>query len=223
MKAALGRWARITVGTWLLLSVAVACSPPGRRTPEPVESEKLELGIVRAVDLLKVPGLGVMRRLTPAELPDYQGPELRGVCGTVVAQPAGTQNRLAVAFVGDVAAVSEVVVAMDGDQARELVGNIRDKPENCRAVEAIGSDGQVQTYTPGRVVDIGRVGDDRVATQATLTVDEQRTYLGTILVLEGETLIHGQIMSETPIEEETIEGLARVLHEASEELAEEAA
>lgn len=217
MKMAWRRWARMAVGAWLLLSVAAACSPPGRQTPEPVESQKLELGIVRAVDLLKVPGLGVMRRLSPAELPDYQGPELRGVCGTVVAQPADAQSRLAAAFVGDVAAVSEVVVAIDGDQARELVGSVREKPDDCRSVEAIGTDGQVQTYTPGRVVDIGRVGDDRVATQATLTVDEQRTYLGTVLVLEGDTLVHGQIMSETPIEEETIKGLAQVFHDASAE------
>ncbi|MEX0789978.1 MAG: hypothetical protein WD178_04300 [Actinomycetota bacterium] len=223
MNAAWSRWARMGVGAWLLLSVAAGCSPPGRGTPDPVESQKLELGIVRAVDLLKVPGLGVMRRLSPAELPNYQGPELRGVCGTVIAQPAGNENRLAVAFVGDMAAVSEVVVAMDGDDAREMVGDVRERPQDCAPVEAVGSDGQIQTYSPGTVVDIGRVGDDRVATQATLTVDSQRTYLGTILVRTGDTLVHGQIVSDVPIEEETIEELAKVFHEASEDLAEETA
>jgi hypothetical protein len=208
----------------LLLCVVAACRPPGRGgDPEPVPSQELELGIVRAVDLLKVPGLGAMRRLSPLELPDYQGPELRGVCGTVVPQPAEVANRLAAAFVGDVAAVAEVVVAMDGSDAKELVGNFREKPKNCEPVEAVGSDGQVQTYTPGRFVDIGRVGDDRVATQATLTVDEQRTYLSTILVRSGDTLVHGQIMSDVPIQQETVTELAKVLHEASEGLEDEAA
>ncbi|CAN5856803.1 hypothetical protein BH23ACT12_BH23ACT12_22640 [soil metagenome] len=213
---------RLAAAALLVLLVA-ACSPPGREARKPVDSQKLEIGIVRAVDLLKVPGLGVMRRLSPAELPDYQGPELRGVCGTVIAQPGGTENRLAAAFVGDIAAVAEVVVAMDGDDARKLVGNVRQKPENCAPVEAVAGDGQLQTYTPGEVVDIGRVGDDRVATQATLTVDSQRTYLGTILVRTGDTLVHGQIMSDVPIQKETIEGLAKVFHEASEELADETA
>lgn len=208
----------------LLLCVGAACRPPGRGgDPEPVKTQELELGIVRAVDLLKVPGLGAMRRLSPLELPDYQGPELRGVCGTVVPQPAGAENRLAAAFVGDVAAVSEVVVAMDGSDAKELVGNVREKPEDCAPVEAVGSDGQIQTYTPGELVDIGRVGDDRVATQATLTVDEQRTYLSTILVRSGDTLVHGQIMSDVPIEQETITELAKLFHEASEGLENEAA
>ncbi len=208
----------------LLLCVAAACRPPGRGgDPEPVKSQELEIGIVRAVDLLKVPGLGAMRRLSPLELPDYQGPELRGVCGTVVPQPAGVANRLAAAFVGDVAAVSEVVVAMDGSDAKELVGNVRKKPAQCEPVEAVGSHGQIQTYTPGELVDIGRVGDDRVATQATLTVDEQRTYLSTILVRSGDTLVHGQIMSDVPIEQETITELAKLFHEASEGLEDEAA
>lgn len=208
----------------LLLCVGAACRPPGRGgDPEPVKSQELEVGIVRAVDLLKVPGLGAMRRLSPLELPDYQGPELRGVCGTVVPQPAGMANRLAAAFVGDVVAVSEVVVAMDGSDAKELVGSVMERPEDCEPVEAVGSDGQVQTYTPGELVDIGRVGDDRVATQATLTVDEQRTYLSTILVRSGDTLVHGQIMSDVPIEQETITELAKLFHEASEGLENEAA
>lgn len=208
----------------LLLCLGAACRPPGRGgDPEPLKSQELEVGIVRAVDLLKVPGLGAMRRLSPMELPNYQGPELRGVCGTVVPQPEGVANRLAAAFVGDVAAVAEVVVAMDGSDAKELVGDVREKPEDCEPVEAVGSDGQVQTYTPGELVDIGRVGDDRVATQATLTVDEQRTYLSTILVRSGDTLVHGQIMSDVPIEQETITELAKVLHEASEGLEDEAA
>ncbi|HEX2149606.1 MAG TPA: hypothetical protein VHI31_05460 [Actinomycetota bacterium] len=223
MTAGLGRCVRMALGLCLLVSTAAACSPPGLAEPEPVPSEQLELGIVRAVDLLKVPGLGTMRRLSPAELPDYQGPELRGACGTVIPQPAGTNNRLAAAFVGDVAAVSEVVVAMDGSDAKELVGNVREKPEDCEPVEAVGSDGQVQTYTPGDLVDIGRVGDDRVATQATLTVDDQRTYLSTILVRSGDTLVHGQIMSDVPIEQETITELAKLFHEASEELENESA
>jgi hypothetical protein len=210
--------------TILLFCVGSACSPPGRaREPDPVKSQELEPGIVRGVDLLKVPGLGPMRRLSPLELPDYQGPELRGVCGTVVPQPAGMTNRLAAAFVGDVAAVSEVVATMDSSDAKELVGNVRKKPDDCEPVEAIGSDGQVQTYAPGELVDIGKVGDDRVATQATLTVDEQRTYLGTILVRSGETLVHGQIMSDVPIAKETITELAKLLHEAGEELENESA
>jgi hypothetical protein len=208
----------------LLLCVAAACRPPGLGgEPEPVKSQELELGIVRAVDLLKVPGLGAMRRLSPLELPDYQGPELRGVCGTVVPQPGGMANRLAAAFVGELVAVSEVVATMDGADAKEVVGDVRKKPEECEPVEAIGSDGQVQVYAPGELVDIGRVGDDRVATQATLTVDEQRTYLSTILVRSGDTLVHGQIMSDVPIEQETITELAKVFHEASEELENEAA
>ena len=208
----------------LLLCVSAACSPPGRaREPDPAKSQELELGIVRAVDLLRVPGLGPMRRLSPLELPDYQGPELRGVCGTVVPQPLGTANRLAAAFVGEVAAVSEVVVTMDGSDAKELVGRVRKKPEDCEPVEAVASDGQVQTYSPGELVDIGKVGDDRVATQATLTVDEQRTYLGTILVRSGDTLVHGQIMSDVPIQQETITELAKLFQEASEELEDESA
>lgn len=208
----------------LLLWVGAACRPPGRGgEPEPVNSQELEPGIVRAVDLLKVPGLGPMRRLSPLELPDYQGPELRGVCGTIVPQPEGMANRLAAAFVGELAAVSEVVVAMEGADAKALVGSVRKKPEQCEPVQAVGSDGQVQTYAPGELVDIGRVGDDRVATQATLTVDEERTYLGTILVRTGDTLVHGQIMSDVPIEQETITELAKVLHEASEGLEEEPA
>lgn len=219
MKVAFNRWARVVSTAGLLLALAAACSPPGRgESPEPVSSQELELGIVRAVDLLKVPGLGLMRRLSPTELPDYQGPELRGVCGTVVPQPAAATNRLAAAFIGDVAAVSEVVVSMDGSDARELVGSVRAKTENCEPVEAVGSDGRVQTYTPGELVDIGKVGDDRVATQATLTVNEQRTYLSTILIRSGDTLVHGQIMSDVPIEKETITELAKLFHEASSDL-----
>lgn len=214
----------LTPALVLLLCVGAACRPPGQgEDPEPAKSQELELGIVRAVDLLKVPGLGAMRRLSPLELPDYQGPELRGVCGTVVPQPAGAANRLAAAFVGDVAAVSEVVVTMDSSDAKELVGSVRETPDDCEPVEAVGTDGQVQTYTPGELVDIGKVGDDRVATQATLTVDEQRTYLSTILVRSGDTLVHGQIMSDVPIEQETITELAKLFHEASEGLENEVA
>ncbi len=211
-------WGRMAVGAMLLLSIGSACSPPGRGAPEPVDTLALEPAIVRAVDLLTVPGLGQMRRLTPSELPNYQGPELRGACGTVVAQPA-TPNRLAAAFVGDVAAVSEVVVSIDGSDARELLGDVRATPEDCGPVKAVGSDGRVQTYTPGPEVEISKVGDEHVANRATLTVEEETTYLGTILFRSGDTLIHGQILSDIPIEEETFEGLAKVFQEASKGLA----
>lgn len=202
----------------LLLLTAAACSPPGRGSPDPVNTTALEPGIVRAVDLLSVPGLGPMRRLTPSELPDYQGPELRGACGTVVPQP-NTPNRLAAAFVGDVAAVSEVVVAIDGAEASELLGNVKTTPKDCGPVQAVGTDGRVQTYTPGPAVNIGKVGDEHVATRATLTVEEETTYLGTILFRTGDTMVHGQILSDVPIEEETFEGLAKVFQKASKDLA----
>jgi hypothetical protein len=174
------------------------------------------------VDLLNVPGLGVMRRLTPTELPNYQGPELRGACGSVITQPQSA-NRLAAAFVGDVAAVSEVVVAMEGPDARKLLGDAKEKPDNCDPVEAVGSDGRVQTYTPGPVLDIGKIGDESVATQALLTVEEEETHLGTVLIRSGGTVVHGQIMSDVPIQYETMKKLAEVLHKESQGLENESA
>src|SRR5687768_8032558 len=151
---------RVAVPAFLLACLSMACSPPWLDRPSATpaaqnaqEAQQLEPGIVRAVDLLKVPGLGLMRRLTPSELPNYQGPELRGACGAVIVQP-DSANRLAAAFVGDLAAVSEVVVAMEGPDARKLLGDAKKQPEDCDPVEAVGSDGRLQTYTPGPVLDI---------------------------------------------------------------------
>jgi hypothetical protein len=212
---------RVGVLAGLLACLSLACSPPGLNrspaTPDAEDARQLEPGIVRAVDLLNVPGLGPMRRLTPSELPDYQGPELRGACGAVIVQPQ-TANRLAAAFVGDLAAVSEVVVAMEGPDARKLLGDVKEKPDDCDPVEAVGSDGRVQTYTPGPVLDIGKIGDDTVATQALLTVENEQTHLGTVLIRSGGTVVHGQILSDTPIQYETIKELAELFHEASEDL-----
>jgi hypothetical protein len=212
---------RVTVFGGLFACLALACSPPGLNrtaaTPDAEDARQLEPGIVRAVDLLNVPGLGPMRRLTPSELPNYQGPELRGACGTVIVQPQSA-NRLAAAFVGDLAAVSEVVVAMEGPDARKLLGDARKRSDDCDPVEAVGSDGRVQTYTPGPVLDIGKFGDDTVATQALLTVDDEETHLGTVLIRSGGTVVHGQILSDFPIGYETMKELAELFHEASEDL-----
>ena len=212
-----------------LLSCLSACSPPWldrpSATPGAVDTQaaqQLEPGIVRAVDLLKVPGLGLMRRLTPSEFPNYQGPELRGACGTVIVQPQSA-NRLAAAFVGDVMAVSEVVVAMESPDARKLLADAKVKPDECDPVEAVGSDGRVQVYTPGPVLDIGEIGDDAVATQALLTVENEETHLGTVLIRSGGTVVHGQIMSDIPIQYETMKELAELFHEMSEELNDQSA
>ncbi|HEX2179121.1 MAG TPA: hypothetical protein VHL54_06335 [Actinomycetota bacterium] len=217
--------AALRTGRKLLAAVALpvvlaACSPPGLTSaaPDPDESRRLEPGIVRAVDLLAVPELGPVRRLTEAEVPDYQGPEFRGECGRAVAQPQASR-RLAAAFVGEQATLSEVIVELDADEAGKLIRDLREGDSRCDPEVTRTPQGQSQTYRHGPVVDIGEVGEDRVATRGTLEVDGTTVSMLTILIRDEGLVLYGLVSTEGPLREDAAERLAEVMEDPFEELA----
>ena len=203
-----------------LLAVLAACSPPGLGTEEvdPDESRRLEPGIVRAVDLLAVPELGAVRRLTEAEVPDYRGPEFRGECGKAVAQPEASR-RLAAAFVGEQATLSEVIVELDAEEAGELIDNLKGGASGCDPEVTRTPQGQSQTYQHGPLVDIGEVGEDRVASRGTLEVEGTRVSMLTILIRDDGRVLYGLVSTEGPLQEEAAGRLAEVMEDSFEELA----
>ncbi|HEX2054163.1 MAG TPA: hypothetical protein VHJ78_10625 [Actinomycetota bacterium] len=214
---------RRVVAAALMLVVAAGCRPPGRSGPPPSPDPKeLEPGIVRAVDLLLVPGLQPMQRLGADEAAQFDQPTLVGPCGATIPQPQ-TDNRLVAVFVGETAALTEAILVVDESEAEELVASIRDdiRPD-CPPQTAVGQDGETQTYRQGPLVDIGRLAEDRVATLATLELGEQRLHLGTILLRRNGTLIQALLSSEEPVEESTVRELARVLESASLNIEDEA-
>lgn len=219
MKAAL-RTGRKLLAAAALPVVLAACSPPGLTpaAPDPDESRRLEPGIVRAVDLLAVPELGAVRRLTEAEVPDYQGPEFRGECGRAVAQPQASR-RLAAAFVGEQATLSEVIVELDAEEAGKLIDTLRDGASRCDPEVTRTPQGQSQTYQHGPVVDIGEVGEDRVATRGTLEVDGTTVSMLTILIRDDGLVLYGLVSTEGPLREEAVGRLAEVMEGPFEELA----
>lgn len=219
MKAALRTGSRLLAAVALPV-VLTACSPPGltTATPDRDESRRLEAGIVRAVDLLAVPELGAVRRLTEAEVPDYQGPEFRGECGKAVAQPQASR-RLAAAFVGEQATLSEVIVELDTDDAAKLVETLKEGASRCEAEVTRTPQGQSQTYQHGPVVDIGEVGEDRVATRGTLEVDGTTVSMLTILIRDDGLVLYGLVSTEGPLREEAVGRLAEVMEHPFEELA----
>jgi hypothetical protein len=207
------------IATGLFLWIAAGCSPPGSSArPSRDESKKLEPGILRAVDLLPVPELGLMRRLTEAEVPNYQGPDFRGACGRVMAQPEAA-NRLAVAFVGEQATLSQVIVELDAEEAGELIGNLKeDSPAACDPQVIRTPQGQVQTYVQGPLVDIGEVGDERVASRGTVEVEGTRVNLLTILIRSGGLLLFGLVSTETQLDPDAVQRLAQLMGTQFEEL-----
>ncbi len=217
MNAASRRRPTVMIATGLLLWVAGGCSPPGSSArPSRDESKKLEPGILRAVDLL--PELGLMRRLTEAEVPNYQGPDFRGACGRVIAQPEAA-NRLAVAFVGEQATLSQIIVELDAEEAGELIGNLKeDSPAGCDPQVVRTPEGQVQTYVQGPLVDIGEVGDERVASRGTVEVEGTRVNLLTILIRSGGLLLFGLVSTETQLGPDAVQRLAQVMDAQFEEL-----
>lgn len=208
------------IATGLLLWIAAGCSPPGSAArPSRDESKKLEPGILRAVDLLPVTELGPMRRLTEAEVPNYQGPDFRGACGQVIAQPE-TANRLAVAFVGEQATISEVIVELDAEEAGDLIGNLKeDSPADCDPQVTRPPQGQVQTYVQGPLVDIGEVGDERVASRGTVEVEGTKVNLLTILIRSGGLLLFGLVSTETQLGPDAVQRVAQAMDAQFEELA----
>lgn len=205
----------------LLASVAAGCSPPGRSnrlaSPNPRE---LEPGIVRSVDLLRVPGTQPMPRLNDSEVPDEVGPNLRGACGATLSQPP-VSNRLVAVFLGETAALTEAIVEMEESDARELIGQIKeDIRPGCEPPTSVTADGQTQTYVQGPVIDVQGLGEDRVVTLATLEFEDGTLYVGTIVIRTGGRMIQALYSSESPVSVETVEGLAEVLHTASLELSE---
>lgn len=208
----------------LVLGLAGAsCSPPGRspdREGASADPQALEPGIVRAVDLLRVPGLQPMQRLTDSEIPSEMGPNVRGGCGAEIEQPPAS-NRLVAVFLGDTAALTEAIVETGEPKARELIDQIReDIRPGCEPQTSETATGESQTYVQGPVVDIGRLGEDRLASLATLEFDDGELYIGTVLIRAGDLMIQALYSSETDFDAETLQGLAEVMYTAFEELRE---
>ena len=204
----------------VLLAAVTACRPPGvaDETAPPGNPKALEPGIIRSVDLLKVPGVGLMQRMADAQPDEFLTPNLRGPCGGVVEQPE-VRNRLVAVFLGESSALTEAIVQADESDAEKVMEGIRkDIRPDCEPQTAVAPDGTSQTYVQGPIVDVGEVGDDRIATRATLEIREQTIYLGTILIRNGGTMIQALFSSQTPVAEETVAGLARLMDEASRNL-----
>lgn len=206
----------------LVLLLAAACRPPGRAAPseQDLNPKELEPGIVRAVDLLRIPGLQPMQRLGSEEAADFDQPTLIGPCGATIAQPRAI-NRLVAVFLGETAALTEAIVEVDESEAEELVSNIRgDLRPDCEPQTSVGQDGLPQVYTQGPPVEVGDLADGGVATTATLEFSDQTLHLGTILMRRGGLLIQGLLTSEEPVSSRTVADLARLLESASQNLEE---
>ena len=208
----------VTAG--LLLVAVASCRPPGvvDDSAPSGDSRELEPGIIRSVDLLKVPGAGLMQRMADSQPDEFLTPNLRGPCGGAVDQPE-VENRLVAVFLGQSSALTEAIVQVDESDAEKVMEGIRaDIRPGCEPQTSVAPDGTSQTYIQGPIVDIGDVGEDRIGTRATLEIGEQTIYLGTILIRNGGTMIQALLSSQTPVADETIEGLARLMDEASKNL-----
>ncbi len=212
----------VSVAAGLLILISAGCRPPGvSDPPAPSDPQELEPGIVRTVDLLRVPGVQLMQRLSDAEIPDSTAPNLRGACGEPIRQPEPF-NRLVAVFVGESAALTEAIVEFEEPAARELMKNIKEEVEpGCEPQTVVSEGGQSQTYSQGPLVDIGSLGEDRLGSLATLEIDDQTLHIGSIFIRTGGTMIQALYSSETPVQASTVAGLAQALDAASKRLFEE--
>lgn len=201
---------KLLIPVLTLLILAGGCLPSFMAPDPPDFSDaELEPAIVRAIDLLKVPGLTVMRRLTEVDNPGYVGPNFKGPCGSQVEQPA-TTKRLAAAFRGSFATISQVVAELEPEDGRRIIDDLRDSLDTeCEPQSLPSSEGPL-TYQQGESVLIGPMGEDRVGYFATTSLGDETAFLGEIVIRSGSIVSYVILSSQAPIAPETLASLAEL-------------
>lgn len=201
---------------FLLLGFAtvlfVACSSGGSqstsKTPRIVSgSSDLEAGLVSVGQLRQIPALAELRAAPRSKYGTFVNPDPRGPCGKRISQPDYSKGALK-SYLERTEGVTTILVKVSDRKAKGFLDSmINDSQPPCRPYTSTTNTGATQHVDP-TIVSLPPVGTQRSGALLKITIGEQTTYGGAIVVRRGGYVGSITVISTRPLSSGLLSALA---------------